>query len=90
MSDQEMVSDRVFVEPAVIQRVNPGVAAILCGVVVTLVLYAWLNRYDYRVVEVVPGVFFETKRDTWTGQTCVARAMAGAVLPREVPECDGN
>ena len=53
------------------QRINPVVAAILCGVAVGIALFAWLNRYEYRVVEVSPGVFYQTKRNTWTGLTCV-------------------
>ena len=76
-----------MLKPAVIQRINRVVAAILCGAALALVLYAWLNRYEYRWVEIAPGVFFETKRDTWTGKTCVARAMARAALPHGVTEC---
>jgi len=37
------------------QRINPVVAAILCGVAVVIALFAWLNRYEYRVLEISPG-----------------------------------
>jgi hypothetical protein len=79
-----------LLKPAVIQRTNRVVAAIVCGAALALVLYAWLNRYEYRLVEIAPGVFFETKRDTWTGKTCVARATAWAGLPHKIPECEGE
>jgi hypothetical protein len=77
-----------LLRPTVMLRINRVVAAILCGATLALALYAWLNRYEYRLVEIAPGVFFETKRDAWTGRTCVARATAREGLPREVPECD--
>jgi hypothetical protein len=57
-------------------------------VIVAMAVYAWLNRYEYRIIEVAPEVFLETKLDTWTGATCVAHATAWEKRPRDVPGCD--
>ena len=65
-------------------------AAILGGAAIAAGSLAWMNRYEYRVVEIAPGRMLETKRDTWTGAICVAYATAWQGVPRRLGACDAG
>jgi hypothetical protein len=58
------------------------------GIVLAVPTYAWINRFDYKVVEVGSGNVFETRHDRWTGKTCVSYANAWQLVPQGLFSCE--
>lgn len=54
----------------------------------SLGLYAFVNRYSYQLVQILPGLVYETRRDQWTGDTCVTYTNYWERVPAELYSCD--
>jgi len=76
--------------PAKMQKNIPIIASILCGIAIVFALFAWLDRYEYRFVEISPGVFYKARRNVWTGATCVIWMGTPAHVPPSLQPCSDD
>ena len=53
-----------------------------------IALLAWLHRYEYQVVEISPGIFYQIRRNTWTDAVCVAWVSASGHIPPGLAPCN--